>query len=41
MHLSDRIKIQLWIKRFTYEDLIAIQKFINDEVKTRNKRKIQ
>ena len=37
MKLRDEIKIKLWIKRFTYDELACIKRFIDDEFKKRNK----
>lgn len=37
MRISDKIKIKLWIKRFTYDELMIIQSYINDEVRKRKK----
>ena len=37
MKIQDKIKIKLWIKRFTYEDLIMIKAFIDNEKQERDK----
>lgn len=37
MKLIDEIKIRLQLKRFTYEELECIKRFVDEEFKKRNK----